>query len=180
MKELSLHILDIVQNSIKADSTKIRIYINENIKDNTLNIKIIDNGKGMDEETCKKAMDPFYTSRTTRKVGLGISLFKAAAELCDGYLKIDSKVGVGTKVSVLFKNNHIDKAPLGKLEDTIATLLMSSENVDYEYIHIYNDKSFKFDTLEVKRILDGVSIIEYDVVVWIKNFIKNGIKEIYV
>ncbi|PAB61387.1 ATP-binding protein [Anaeromicrobium sediminis] len=180
MKELSLHILDIVQNSISAGAKNIEINICEHNEKNLFHVEIIDDGKGMNEETVKKAINPFYTTRTTRKVGLGISLFKMAAETCDGSFLLESKEGEGTRVKANFVRNHIDRAPLGKMEDTMVTLLMSNDKVDYLYTHEYENKTFKFETKEIKKILDGVPLSDYDVLMWIKNYIKEGIEEIYI
>ncbi|MCT4594935.1 MAG: ATP-binding protein [Anaeromicrobium sp.] len=179
MKELSLHILDIVQNSISAGSKNIKINICEDNEKNIFYVEIIDDGKGMDEERVKRAIDPFYTTRTTRKVGLGISLFKMAAETCDGNLLLESREGQGTRLKANFVRNHIDRAPLGKIEETMVTLLMGNDRVNYLYTHAYGNKNFKLDTKEIKKILDGVSLSDYDVLMWIKNYIKEGIEEIY-
>ena len=146
MKELSLHILDISQNSITAGAKLIELEIIENFNSDELTIKIKDNGKGMDEETVKKVSDPFFTTRTTRKVGLGISMFKANAELCSGWLEIKSELGVGTEISCLFKHSHIDRAPLGNMADTIMTMAMGLGNADLLYKHVYKSEEFIFDT----------------------------------
>lgn len=179
MNELSLHILDICQNSTKANSTLIEINIIENTTDNLMSIEIIDNGYGMDKATLEKVVDPFFTTRTKRKVGLGISLFKLAAEQSEGYLTVNSIEGTGTTINAVFKHDHIDRAPLGDIEDTIAILLLNSEVCEIRYQHTYNNLTYIFDTIEVKKILNGVSITNYDVILWIKNNIKEGIFNIH-
>lgn len=176
MNELSLHILDIVQNSIKANSTLVQIIINENTDDNTFTIMIIDNGHGMDEMTLSEVADPFFTTRTTRKVGMGVSLFKMACELTEGTFTINSKVNKGTEVIATFVNNHIDRAPLGEIATTIGILILNDKNIDIYYEHIYNNNSYIFDTREVKKILDGIPFTNYEVITWIKNNIINGIE----
>lgn len=178
MNELSLHILDICQNSIKADSSLVEITINEDIKMNKFEIYIKDNGKGMDERTLSEVSDPFFTTRTTRKVGLGISLFKMAAELSDGSFTIESAVGVGTIVHAVFSHNHVNRAPLGVIEDTISILCLNETNIDIIYTHNFNNKSYVFSTIEVKEILDGIPFTDYNVILWIKNNIKDGIASI--
>ena len=178
MNELSLHILDICQNSIKADSTLVEITINEDLKNNTYEILIKDNGKGMDKRTLSEVSDPFFTTRTTRKVGLGISLFKMAAELSDGSFKIDSTVDVGTVVHAVFGHNHINRAPLGVIEDTISILCLNETDIDITYTHNYNDACYVFSTAEVKEVLDGIPFTDYTVIMWIKNNIKDGLTSI--
>lgn len=178
MNELSLHILDICENSINAGASIVILTIDENTKDNTYKITIQDDGKGMDEKTLKTVADPFYTTRTTRKVGLGISLFKMAAELTEGYLNITSEVDVGTVVEVLFTNDHIDRAPLGDISQTIISLITRGDN-DFQYTHILNEKSYTFSTIEVKQVLEGIDLNEPSIIMWIKGNIEEGINELY-
>lgn len=179
MKELSLHILDIVQNSIDAGANTVSITITENTFEDILNISVKDNGRGMDKITAERAKDPFYTSRTTRKVGLGIPLLAAAAERCGGSLKIDSQPGRGTEISADFKHSHIDRAPIGNMWDTISGLIACNEGVDFIYTHIFNGSTFKLDTRDMKKILKEVPITSPEVVEWIRDYIKSGIKSIY-
>jgi anti-sigma regulatory factor (Ser/Thr protein kinase) len=178
MKELSLHILDIARNSIRAEATKISILVEENLKDNKLIIAIEDNGKGMDEETLKKIEDPFYTSRDVRRVGLGIPLLKAAAERCKGSIKIQSELGTGTKLYCQMDYDHIDRPPLGKIQDTIMILLNDSDKYELVYTHVYNDKLFIFNTVEIREILEGVPLDSPDVLMWAKGYILENIAEI--
>ena len=122
MKELSLHILDIAKNSVKAKADLIEIEIEENEEQNLLSIKIIDNGCGMSKEFLARVKDPFSTTRTTRKVGMGIPLFEAAAVQCGGYVDITSEEGVGTEFKVVFELNHIDRAPIGDMPGLLGTM----------------------------------------------------------
>ncbi|MGV8147317.1 MAG: ATP-binding protein [Alkaliphilus sp.] len=179
MKELSLHILDIIENSIKAEATLIKLKINESTEKNLLTIEIKDNGKGMDKEMLSKVLDPFVTTRTTRRVGLGLSLTKAAANQCDGDLVIDSIENEGTNVVIIFQYDHIDRAPIGNMADTIVSMILSNENINYEYIHKVNDKGFIFNTKEIKESLAGVSITEVDIIAWVKEFVEEGIENLY-
>ena len=179
MNELSLHILDICQNSIKANATLIKILIEENIKENLFSITIIDNGHGMDKKTLSDVADPFFTTRTTRKVGLGISLFKMAAEFTEGSLDITSIINEGTTVRAVFNHNHIDRAPLGDIEDSLSILVLNEANIDILYEHKFNDQTYVFDTREIKKVLDGIPFTEYSVIMWIKDNIKQGILEIH-
>lgn len=175
MKELSLHILDIVQNSISAKSSFIEIKINEDLIKDILKIEIIDNGIGMDEQLLKKVLDPFTTTRTTRKVGLGLSLFQASAIQCDGSFEIKSKVGQGTYVNASFKHSHIDRPPLGNMVDTLLTCILANENTDYFYEHCYKDKKFILDTREIKKILVELPITHIEVINWLKEYLKESL-----
>ncbi|WIF94409.1 sensor histidine kinase [Caminicella sporogenes] len=178
MKELSMHILDIAQNSISANASLIEIIIDEDIEKDILTIIIKDNGKGMNEEILKRVTNPFYTSRTTRKVGLGIPMFKAAAEACSGFFEIKSKIGEGTTVKAVFKYSHIDRAPLGNMVDTLLTLILSNPNIDFIYVHKKNNKSYILNTKEIKEILGEVPINNIDVLKWIKDNLKEGLKDL--
>ena len=132
MQELSLNILDIAQNSIVADATLIEIGVSVDEND-FLAITIRDNGRGMSEETVKNVINPFYTSRTTRKVGLGVPFFKQAAEDTGGSFRIESKLGEGTFIEAVFDTNHIDYTPLGAVWDTVSMLIQMNENLDFVY-----------------------------------------------
>lgn len=178
MRELSLHILDIAQNSIAAESETLRIAIIEDLTMDSLIIKIKDDGVGMDSDTVKKVIDPFYTSRTTRKVGLGIPLFKLSAEQCGGMFDIKSQLGVGTEIVAEFKHSHIDRVPLGNMADTLITIINASESMDLIYTHSYNGKCFALNTKEIKKLLEGVSINTMDVIKWLKEYITEGISDI--
>lgn len=178
MKELSLHILDIVQNSIAAGAGLIEIEVVEKTQENLMIISIKDNGCGMSEELLKAVIDPFTTSRTTRSVGLGISLFKLAAEQCEGRLSIESKLNVGTKLIASFRHSHIDRQPLGSISQTIAQLVLCNSMVEFVYRHKTDNSEFEFDTAEVKKVLDGVEITNTEVISWIEGYIREQILEI--
>ncbi len=179
MRELSLHILDIAQNSIVADSDEIRIAIIEDYIGDRLAICIKDDGKGMDEETLKKVVDPFYTTRTTRKVGLGIPMFKAAAEQCDGAFNISSQLGVGTEIVAEFKLSHIDRMPLGNMSDTMITIINSSEKIDITYTHQIGPEKFTLSTKEIKKTLGELPINNLDVLIWLRDYIRDNLNELY-
>jgi len=178
MLELSLHILDIVNNSIKANATRIEIEIVEDIVSNLLSISISDNGCGMDEEFLKNVTDPFKTTRLTRKVGMGLSLFQAAAEATGGELIIASEKNVGTKVIATFAHDHIDRQPIGDIKETIISMIIGNESIDYIYHHIKNGKEFIFDTAEIKDILGDVSLKNSEVISWIEGYIEEGLNKI--
>lgn len=178
MREISLHILDIIENSIGARANKIKVTIEENTEEDYLKIKVIDNGCGMDKEEVRMSTNPFYTKREIRRVGLGISLFKSSAENCNGYFKINSKKSFGTKVEVAYQYSHIDRQPLGDIGSTLITAILGNEDLYLHYEHIKNDKFFVFDTDEVKKELDGVPLNNPEVVCWIREYIKTGIEDL--
>ncbi len=172
MRELSLNILDISQNSISAKATLVEIVVEENTSCNTMTVSIIDNGCGMDEEMLKKVNDPFCTTRTTRKVGMGIPLFKMAAEMTGGSFEITSKVNHGTRVVAVFRTDSIDFTPLGDIDSTIITLVTMNTHIDFLYRLIINGKEFTLDTRQLKEILGGVPLNEPEVAMWIKEYLK--------
>ena len=179
MNELSLHILDVCQNSIKANASLIEILVVEDTKTNLFCITIKDNGSGMNKKTLSQVADPFFTTRTTRKVGMGVSLFKMACEMTEGTFIIESEPNNGTSVIASFGHNHIDRAPLGRIEETLMILVLNEENIDIYYEHKYNENTFVFDTREVKKVLDGIPFTNYDVIMWVKDNIKEGIQDIH-
>jgi anti-sigma regulatory factor (Ser/Thr protein kinase) len=179
MNELSLHILDIAQNSITAGANLVEIVVTEDILANTLSISITDNGKGMSKEFLKKVRDPFTTTRTTRGVGMGISLFESAALSCDGIFDIISELGVGTKVIAQFLHNHIDRQPLGNIAETITTLIFGNPTLDFVYKYNLNGGTFEFDTRLIKETLSGAPIDTFEVILWIKEYINEGMEGLY-
>lgn len=178
MKELSLHILDIAQNSITAGAKLVTISIDENSENDLLTITIEDDGKGMSEEFLEKVRDPFTTTRTTRPVGMGISLFESAANACGGQLDIKSQLGIGTVVTATFIRSHIDRAPVGNMAETFVTIIGTNPDIDYVYTHAYNGESFTIDTREIKAILGEVPLTVPDVTMWIKDNINESLNNI--
>lgn len=178
MRELALHILDIAENSISAGANRIRIAIEENLKNDVLKIVVEDNGKGMDAETLARITDPFVTSRTTRQVGLGIPIFKAAAEACDGALNIDSQPGVGTTMEVTFKRSHIDRMPLGDIVGTLLTLVIGTPQVHWVFEYQVNDDTFIFNDKDIKETLQGVPLTEPAVIKFIRDALNEGISDV--
>lgn len=175
MDELALNVLDIVYNSIRAHASYIQIYITDSVHHNIIDIDIIDNGDGMNEETLRKVVDPFYTTRTTRTVGLGIPLFKQNAELTGGYVKLKSILGEGTTLNARFIKNHIDTPVMGNIVDTIVTLIQADKNIDYDFIYKTDTNCFTLNTIEIKEILGDVSITNLDVLIWLKDYMKEGL-----
>lgn len=162
MEDLSLHILDIVENSVAASADTIEIKITEDIEGDLLSVEVIDNGTGMDDETVKKVLDPFYTSKTVRRFGLGLSLLSEAAKAANGFLSITSKKGEGTKIRADFQYSHIDRKPLGDISQTIFTLIMGSPETDFVYIYKKNTHIYTFDTKKIKAQLGDRPINSLD------------------
>ena len=178
MKEISLHILDIVQNSIEAKASLVFIRIVEDNEYNRYTITIQDNGSGMDKATAKAASDPFFTSRTTRNVGLGIPLFKQNAEQTGGSLNIASEKGKGTTITTQFVLNHIDRPPLGNIGSTLSLLAGSTPNVDFIYEHITPYNAYTFDTREVKHLLQDVPISNAGVQKYLREMVQENLQRI--
>ncbi len=176
MRELSLNILDIAENSVKAGATLLEISVSVDL--DVITIAIKDNGCGMSEDFLKKVVDPFVTTRTTRKVGMGIPLFKMAAEQAGGRFVIESKQKTGTTVTASFGKEHIDRAPLGSLEDTMITLIASNCSIDYIFSYSLDGEKFVLDTREVKAQLGNISIDESEVLQFLKEMIKENILSI--
>ena len=177
MDELALNILDIAYNSIRAQARQIDIRINDSLQKNIVDIEITDNGQGMTKEEVDKVIDPFFTTRTTRKVGLGIPLFKQSAELTGGYLSIHSQKNQGTKVKTRFIKNHIDTPIMGNIIETIMTLIQADENIDYVFEYETDNIHFIMNTQDIKSILEEVKITEPEVIVWLKDYMKEGLSQ---
>lgn len=172
-----MHVLDIGENSTKANGVNINMFLWENIAENKLFFSIEDDGDGMDKETLEKAITPFGTSRTERKVGLGIPMLKQTCEQCGGYLEIESEVGKGTKLTAVMDYDSIDRPPLGNIGDSIFIYIFSHRDLNIVYTHKYNEKEFVFDLEEIRGILDGVSFDTPEIYTWLQNYIKEGIEE---
>lgn len=178
MQDMSMHILDIVQNSIRANATEITIKVNENIPDNFFSFTVVDNGCGIPRKMLLKIRDPFTTSRDTRKIGLGLPMLNETCETCKGFLAISSTEGEGTLIEANMLHNHLDRPPLGEIVDAVYVLMVTNPDVDFEYTQRYNDKKFTISTKEIKAELDGVPINEPAVMEWLKETLVEGVNEI--
>jgi hypothetical protein len=178
MKDLALHILDILQNSVTAGATLIKLQIDEVPDKDEYLVKFNDNGKGMDEETIKHVTDPFFTTRTTRKVGLGLPLLKQNAERTGGSMTIHSQPGKGTEVDVMFAYNHIDRLPTGDISGIMALTASSYPAIEFIYTHNTPNGTFIFDTSEIKETLGDLPINNPQVIAFIKDLISDNLKEI--
>ena len=178
MKELSYHILDIANNSVRAKAKHIEIHILEDRVHDSISFEIIDDGCGMSEEMVAAIKNPFITSRTFRKVGLGIPLLNDTCKNCNGNLSILSKIGRGTKVLAQMQLSHIDRPPMGNLVSTIVTLMTSEDGIEYDYTHKVNEKEFHVATSELKSILGDVPLSMPEVVLWLKEYIQENLQEL--
>jgi anti-sigma regulatory factor (Ser/Thr protein kinase) len=178
LRELALHLLDIAENSVSAKADTIRIRVEENHATDRLRMSVEDNGAGMSAEMIARVTDPFFTSRTTRKVGLGIPLLKAAAEGCAGGLTIQSQVGQGTCVSVEFQLSHIDRMPLGSLATTTLTLLVGSPEVHWILTYTVDERTFEFDDQPVKEVLEGIPLSDPEILKYLRSVLEDGIADL--
>ena len=178
MRELSLHILDVLENSIEAGATHIELRIEEDLKNDILRIVVGDDGQGMSREFARQVLDPFVTTRTTRHVGLGLPLFAAAAERCNGELRIESKRGMGTTVTATFQHSHIDRAPLGNLATSLMAVILSEHQVDIHYKHTVDDREFELDTEEIRRELGTVPLSHPRVRRWLGSVLAEGLADL--
>ena len=177
MRELSLHLLDIAENSISAKAKNITIEVSEDLRSDLLKLSVQDDGCGMSPEMAASVIDPFVTTRTTRKVGLGIPLLKEAAEACNGFLKLESILGEGTKIFVQFQHSHIDRMPLGDLVTTLLHLVVANPSVHWIFRDQYNDQEFIFDDEPVKAELQGVPLSEPSILSCLREMLQSGIAE---
>ncbi|MHB9093142.1 MAG: ATP-binding protein, partial [Eubacteriales bacterium] len=178
MKDLSMHIIDILQNSIEAGAGEIRLIITEVTAGDRLTLEITDNGRGMDEELMAKVIDPFFTTRTTRRIGLGLPLLKAAAERCEGQMTISSAPGKGTSVTAEFRHSHIDRAPLGNIIDTVVNVIVGHPDLNLYFSHHIDGKDITLDAKELREQLEDVPLNNPAVINWIKKYLTDSYNEI--
>ena len=172
MKELSLNILDVAKNSVTAGATKIEILVEETPEQ--LAITITDNGCGMTPEFVKRVTDPFTTTRTTRKVGMGLSLMKMEAQMSGGDLSIESQVGKGTTVKSWFDPRNIDMPPLGDLTSSVTTLIQGSPDIDFIFTHRTPAGEYTLDTGEIRQIMGDIPLSEPEVIAWLTDYLREN------
>lgn len=174
MREISLNVLDIAQNSVSAGASLIEIEVLEDSARDELVVIIKDNGCGMSEEKLREVVSPFYTTRTTRKVGLGVPFFKMAAELTGGSFLIDSKVSAGTTVKARFIPSHMDCMPLGDMTQTILALITLNESINFVYRRSKDKASFTLDTREIREVLEDVPLSSPEIVKYLTNQLEES------
>ena len=178
MEDFSLHILDLVENSINAGAKRVEIRVVEDSEKDMLTIELKDDGRGMSEEMVDKVMDPFVTTRTTRKVGLGLSLFAQAARDCNGEAKIESEPGKGTRLRGTFQLSHIDLKPWGSMVSTLITLIVGNPETDFFYHHQKGTFEYTLDTKVIKKELGGVPISNPEVIKLLRSDLKDNLNQI--
>ncbi len=176
MKEISLHILDIIQNSIVAKATLIEIELYVFHAEDRMGLSISDNGCGMTEEFQRQVLDPFVTTRTTRKVGLGIPMFQAGAEASGGTFSLQSAPGQGTRIEASYRISHWDRPPLGDIAETLYASVLCNQDVDFVFSYAVDDKNFRADTREIKTVLGGVPLNTPEVSAWLREYLYEGIE----
>lgn len=177
MRELSLHILDIVENAITAGAGRIEIRVEESLAFDRLTITVRDNGPGMPAEKARHPEDPFITSRTTRRVGLGLSLLAAAARRCEGEFTVAATPGRGTEVAAVFRRSHIDRAPLGDVAATLAMLIIGNPRIDFVYSHTVDEDEFSLDTRELSD--GGADLSDPGTVRHVEEWIRDALAAMY-
>lgn len=178
MKEISLHILDAAKNSLDAGASLISILVWVDERCDRMTTVITDNGKGMTKEALSRVTDPFFTTRSTRNVGLGIPFFKHAAEQTGGSFSIWSEPGKGTTVTAVFSLSHIDRMPLGDISSTIETLILCHPDKDFFYTYRYNEAAFELDTRNFRKILLDIPFYEPEISAFIKEYLRENKSEI--
>ena len=178
MLELAAHILDIAENSVRAGARLIEINIEEDTANDYLSIEIIDDGQGMKQEEIKKVLDPFYTTKTVRRIGLGIPLLADAAQRSGGNLQLESQEGKGTSVNSTFCLSHVDRQPMGNIISTLIILIAGNSDVDFFYKHRHNDRQFELDTRVIRKEIDDVPINHPEILKYIRGILEEGFSEI--
>ena len=172
MREIALHIMDIIENGLDAEASLITLSITEDMKEKVLRISIKDNGRGIPDNMLERITDPFVTTRTTRRVGLGLSLFKESVKRCDGEFDIHSKQGEGTVVRASYRTDHIDTPPFGDVAGSLTSLIMTHPEVDFVYTHETDGVTFEMDTRQIKKELGDVPISHPEVMTHIAHTIR--------
>jgi hypothetical protein len=180
MREIALHLMDIAENSVAADAKTITVEVEEDSKKDRLKVSVEDDGRGMDDELLARVVDPFVTSRTTRKVGLGIPLLKAAAEACNGYMRITSALGKGTRLEVEFQRSHIDRMPLGDVAGTMLELIVAWPQVHWVLRYNANGSEYEFDDAPIKQELGDVSMTEPTILHYLRESLQDGVRSVQI
>ncbi|MBN1634943.1 MAG: ATP-binding protein [Deltaproteobacteria bacterium] len=178
MLEMALHILDIAENSTRAGASLVEIIIQEDLKHDIFSIEIKDNGAGMDKETLEKTMDPFYTTKKVRRVGLGLPMLAQAARATGGSFSIESDIGCGTRVYAEFQHSHIDRQPLGDIAGVITALILGNPEVDFVYIHKKDSLSYSLDTREIRQGIGDIPLNHREVLNLIRDNVNEGLAEL--
>ncbi len=174
-----MHILDLVQNSMEAGASKVTLFIHEDLETDRLIIRVTDNGRGMDENACRQVVDPFFTTRRTRRVGLGLPLIAMTTRQCQGYLNIKSALGEGTEIEAVYKLSHIDRPPLGDIAETVKAIIIANPHLDFVYRHMVNTNSLTLATKEITDILGEIPLTHPNVLIWFDQYLKDQLTNLY-
>lgn len=180
MRDLALHLLDIAENSVNAEASRVDILVDEDPAADRLRLTVIDNGHGMDAATATRALDPFVTTRTTRRVGLGLSFLKEAAEAANGHLSISSRPACGTRLEATFQRSHIDRLPLGDLVGTVLALEVGYPAIHWVFTYKFAGHPYQFDDADLKHSIDGDSISEPEILSYIRTTLQTGIAAVHI
>jgi hypothetical protein len=179
LEDLSQHVLDIAENSVAADASRVLIELSEDVPGDTLSMTVEDDGEGMPPDFLEKVTDPFTTTRTTRRVGMGLPFLKQSAELCGGSFRIDSKLGKGTRLEAVFRYSSIDRPPLGDMPATIMTIFMGHPEIDWTYRHVFNGREFTLTTAELVEVLEDRELLRTtEVGLWVRCQIAEALLEL--
>lgn len=173
-----MHIMDIAQNSVRADASEITITLSESVTADTLILTIADNGKGMERDACTRAADPWFTSRTTRKVGMGLPLLQMNARLAGGEMTIESVPGTGTTVIATFRYSHVDRPPLGDISGTMALLILSYPGINIIYNHLCEGDRWGISTSQIRDELGEEALTDLTIVRSLKEIICQNVTEL--
>lgn len=174
-----MHILDLVQNSLEAGATKVTLEIIEDETADTFLIRVSDNGRGMDEDTRRHVLDPFVTTRKTRRVGLGLPLIDMSTQRTGGYLKIDSAPGQGTVVEAVYRYSHLDRPPLGNIAQTVKTIVVANPDIDFSYHHNVGTRKFSVATRELTELLGDMPLTHPEVLSWLDGYLSDNLAILY-
>jgi signal transduction histidine kinase len=179
MRELALHILDLVQNAIEAQASRVELCIDEDCAKDVLTIRVLDNGRGMSAEMVKTALDPFVTTRLTRRIGLGLALLDMSTSRSGGYMEIESEPGRGTKIKASYQYSHFDRPPLGNMAATIQTLITLNPQLDFSYHHTVMKRAFSVETRELAAAIGDIPFTQPEIIEWLKEYLAAGIANLY-
>jgi len=178
LQDIAMYILDIGNNSIRAKASFVEISFVESSQLDSCTLKIDDDGCGMSAKQLENVRNPFYTTRNTRKVGLGMSFLDQLASQCNGNLVIESEVGKGTKLTLNYQRSHFDAPPIGDIASSMIALIQADGKMEYLFSYEIDRTNFEFDTKQIKELLDGVSITEPSILLWLKDYIDEGLKRL--
>ncbi len=177
MEDLAMQMLEIIMNTVHADSREIEIRIVDSEAENLISMTVSDDGKGMNKALLQRVTDPFVTTRETRRIGMGIPFMKGLTEQCGGRFSMRSRPGEGTMLTATVQRDHIDTPPMGDLGEMMMNSIQADENIDYKFNYRTDKGEFAFDTREAREMLDGVSLLEPSILLWLRDYIRQGVEQ---